>query len=476
MNSPASGLGGMGRQAPAIAAAAALFHGYAAALPTLTLPEVAASFDLAQNSAIVTKAIFYVGLGSFVAVVGAALSDRVGRRRSLLASVLLTVLLSTATALSADLEIFALLQFFARISLITVFAAAVAVALEEAPAERRGFHGALVAASAAAGLAVAAVLRLFVRAVAGSEDAAWRLLFLIALGGLLIVWLVYRDLPESSTWTAAAKARRGGAAAKARRGGAVRSLLSRGYRRQLFQLGAVFFLSYFGFMGAATWWTAFAVRERGIAGADARAVVAVAFLFGLAGYLVFGRLQDLLGRRRTGTICLLATTACGFVVFRAPEELVIFPALAAGAFFALGASGVLTVLSGELPPATARATSVAAARGIFGTLGAIAGPLVVGGAAADPGLLGSIGEGALLVLLALLPAALILHLLPETGRRKLSSIDAAAAIPQETALVPAAAAPFEPYRPASEIKSRTMVTNPEQDAPKRPPEETGRDF
>src|SRR5206468_5967761 len=101
------------------------------------------------------------------------------------------------------------------------------------------------------------------------------------------------------------------------------------------------------------------------------------------------RSSDLWGRRRTGTLFMLAGMASGVAAFQAHGRVPMFVALTCAVFFGLGGNPVVSTLASELFPTEIRATSVAVARSVFGTLGASSGLLAVGLLAARHGPIGN---------------------------------------------------------------------------------------
>jgi MFS family permease len=122
----------------------------------------------------------------------------------------------------------------------------------------------------------------------------------------------------------------------------------------------------------------------------------------------------------------------GIVVFQVSDPVLMFPTLVLAVFFGFGMNPILAAVAAELFPTALRATAVAFVRSIFGTVGGIAGPIVVGvlsGASAAERfpsipLLGSMGDIVGLVALMNIPAGIMLWKLPETAGSELESITA----------------------------------------------------
>lgn len=400
---------------------ATFFEGYDSAINAVVLRDLADTFGVnPQETRNLTGPMLAIGLGAFGALFVTAIGDRIGRRPLLIATTLLYATFTGLTATAQNLVAFAVFQFLARMFLISELATAITMVAEEFPAERRGRALGTLTALGAVALPVVAVSHFLLSKTA----LGWRALYLIGLLPLLLVALLRLKLRESERWL---RARAEGRAVERMR---VRDVVTGGYRRLLRQVSALFFLTHFALLGASTWWTYYAREERGFSIGTVTLLLSVAYLIGVSGYLVAGRLQDRIGRKPTGTIFLLAGCVFGIAVFQTAGRTAMFPLLALAIFFGFGVSPVMSALAAELFPTEMRATAVAFARSIFGTLGAITGPLTVGLLADRKiGLIGNVGDSVSIVALMYIAAALVLRLLPETAGRELESIAAAAQIP-----------------------------------------------
>jgi MFS family permease len=122
----------------------------------------------------------------------------------------------------------------------------------------------------------------------------------------------------------------------------------------------------------------------------------------------------------------------GILVFQISDPLLMFPALIGAVFFGFGVNPILAAVASELFPTNIRATALGVARSIFGTVGGILGPIMVGvladprTAAALPGvpLLGDMGSVVAIAVLMNFPAILMLRSLPETANVELENVGA----------------------------------------------------
>lgn len=352
-----------------------------------------------------------------VALLVIALGDRVGRRPLLIATTLLYAVFTGLTAVAHSLVLFAVIQLFARVFLVTELAVTLTIATEEFPADRRGRIIGALSALGAVGLVTVAVLYKFVAHTA----LGWRWLYLVGTIPLLIVAPLRLRLRESGRFVAAR------ALGHLLRRTTVKVLLLGPYRGRLLTVAGVLFLFNFAVLSGSAYWTLFARNERGLSANTANAFLAVAVVAGIPGYLLAGRLQDRWGRRRTGTLFMLAGMVAGIAAFQVHGRPLLLAALAGGVFFGLGTTPVVSALASELFPTEIRATSLALVRSVAGTLGASAGLLVVGLLASRHGLIGTVGNSMPVAAAALIPAIVLLWRLPETAGQELEAI----AIPSE---------------------------------------------
>src|SRR5260370_31163939 len=114
---------------------AAFFEGYDASILALLLPNIQSTFHVSEAVLGITR--IPIELGLFVAFFVARLSDRLGRRPTLLWSVVGYTVFTALTAISWDIWSFALFQFASRIFLGAEYAIGVTMIVEEFPVARR---------------------------------------------------------------------------------------------------------------------------------------------------------------------------------------------------------------------------------------------------------------------------------------------------------------------------------------------------
>lgn len=406
-------------------ATATFFEGYDSAVNAIVLRDLARDFgiDVTETSRL-TGPLIAIGLGAFGALFITALGDRFGRKPLLIGTTLMYALFTGLTATAQSLTVFIIYQFLARTFLIAEYATAITMVTEEFPAQRRGRALGTLTAFGAFGLPVVAVVHLLVRETA----LGWRAVYLVGLLPLLITALLRTKLRETKRWSAARAT-----GAKIPRT-PIAEILKGPHRRELLTVGTVFFLVHFALLGGATWWPLFAKEQRHFSDSAITWLLATAYPLGVSGFYVAGRLQDRIGRKRTGTLFLLAGLIFGLATFRMPTPATMFPVMVFAVFFGFGIAPVLGAISSELFPTEIRATAVAFARSILGTLGAIAGPVVVGlladrrltGSLPEPPLVGplvgNLAGAVTIAALAYIPAIFVVRKLPETAGKELETI------------------------------------------------------
>lgn len=148
-------------------------------------------------------AVLAVWLGGILlgALVGGRLTDRFGRRRMFVLTLLWYAAFTVLTGLSPDLAAVYALRFLAALGVGAEYAIVNAAIAEFMPARVRGRAGVAVMNFWPAGAVLAALLAYFLLdSLALASATSWRYLFV--LGGLLALIVLYfrRRIPESPRW------------------------------------------------------------------------------------------------------------------------------------------------------------------------------------------------------------------------------------------------------------------------------------
>lgn len=156
--------------------------------------------------------VFWTGALSSVLLVGWAvggvlfgmLTDRLGRTRTMLLTMLVYALGSAACAFAPNMTVFVILRFIVALGIGGEFAAGAALVAETMPEERRVLGGALLYTSAPAGFFLATwVTDLFTRQIshfASNPNLSWRAVFLTGVIPAFFAILIRLRVKEPATW------------------------------------------------------------------------------------------------------------------------------------------------------------------------------------------------------------------------------------------------------------------------------------
>jgi len=220
------------------------------------------------------------------------LADRIGRTRSLMASILVYSLASAACGLVHTIPQLALFRFLLGLGMGGEWSAAAALIAETWRPEHRGKALGLMQSSYAIGEGIASVVVLFVLPHFG-----WRAVFFVGvLPALMVLW-IRRDVPEPENW----KRRVQSAATSPRKS------LFRVLPPKTLKVGAIAAtmnaFSLFGFWGLFTWIPAYLSLPVAQGGRGISFTKSITFFLVLSagkwlGYIVFGIASDVWGRKR----------------------------------------------------------------------------------------------------------------------------------------------------------------------------------
>ena len=392
-------------------ATATLFEGYDRFILSLALPYIATDLGVIGQGAgteaaegALGWALSLIRVGALLAVPLCLMADRAGRRGILLVTVLGYTVVTALTGLSRGLGDLIALQFVATMFLTAELALAQVVIAEEFPANARGMGQGLLGAAAAVGAGLAAVLF----PVLVQSPLGWRGLYFVGVVPLLIVGYLRRSLPETTHWTRLDEAER-------RRGGLLRVFVAP-YRFRFLVLVLVAAIATASFATAFSFASYRATTTFGWSPGHVSTMILTGGGLGFWGWMLFGRMADLVGRRSTATLCLVGSAMAIALFYRTS---VLFPAFAALVFFEAGITIAVTALSTECFPTALRATARAWVTNA-GMIGAVLGLGLVGWLSSRLG-----GAAAVVAFLGVLPLALVplVWLLPETVGREIDAID-----------------------------------------------------
>lgn len=382
----------------------AVLSGAAAFGVTAVLGDVAVAFGEATDQEVAeTVGMSTTTLGVGLAVIrlagagslwGASLADRLGRRRTLIGSVVLGLLLTLVAAGMPSFWTFVVVIALARPALSTTNALSIVVAAEESRMVGRTWAIAFVGAGYALGSGLVSVLR------GVFEGMSFRLVLAVAALPVVLVPLLARRIEEPP----ATRRQAAPDAPRIRLGGIPRDLLP--LVLTLCVLAAAIALV----TGPAfTYLFVYGENVLGASPGYMAALVLGAGVSGMIGLLLGRAAADRAGRRITAAAATLAV--CGAAVVAYSGSLGYFSVGYLVAIAASAAFGPATgALVNEAVPARYRGTANgwAAAAGV---VGAVAG-LVLFGIVSDA--VGGFGAAARILWLPILPVTLLYARLPET--------------------------------------------------------------
>jgi MFS transporter, AAHS family, benzoate transport protein len=364
-----------------------LFDGYDLTVYGTVVPSLLAddSWHLTpvEAGAIGSWALFGMLLGSLV--VG-TVTEVIGRRRTFLSSVILFSAMMGVAAVMPTPALFGAARFLAGIGLGGLMPTAMAITTEFARAGRRNITLVAMFTGFSAGGVLAALLGIAVIPAFG-----WRAMFWIGVLPLaVVVPLVWRLLPESPTFLAAAGRRKEAEEVAARYGIPVPDVAESSARQRV-PLAAMFTsgraratLSFWSasFMGlllvyGLNTWLPQIMRQSGYSLGSALSFLLVLNAGAIVGLLIIGAAADRFGTKPIAIIAFMCATVAVIGLSTAPPLAAsyVFVALAG-----LGSTGTQTLVSSLVtqyyaPQIRAGALGVTLA---VGRAGAMAGPLIGG--------------------------------------------------------------------------------------------------
>lgn len=341
----------------ALVAAVSVFEQYDMYLFALNLKQIQADLAIPESDLGLLGAI--VRAGSLFAVLFAIAADRYGRRRLLLITVLGYTILTGATALAPNAEVFVVCQFLARsFGTAELLIAAVVIAEEFAP-EHRGWGIGALGALQACGAGLAALLFGFVDYL----PYGWRSLYVVGLIPLLAIAYWRRTLPETRRFVEIERV-------QVPIIDSIRRLLTHSPKRTIGLFVAVFFMSIAGssagffapkYLQDVHGWTPAGVATLNLMG-GALAIIGNP----LAGYL-----SDRFGRKPI-TVVFLVLFSCAAIVFYSMTGVIVPLLWVVMIFGSMGSDVTTTSYATELFPTSYR-SSANGFRSVVSTVAGIVG-------------------------------------------------------------------------------------------------------
>ena len=333
------------------------------------------------------------------------IADRIGRTRSLMASILVYSLASAACALSHSVAQLAIFRFILGLGMGGEWTAAAALIAETWRPEHRGKALGLMQSAYAIGEAIAALVVAVIEPHFG-----WRAVFFVGVLPALLVFWIQSSVPEPQLWTA-------------RKNLTQRPPVSHLLRGRVLRDGilatAMNTCGLFGYWGLFTWIPAYLSLPPAQGGRGLSLVKTTTFFLVLCagkffGYAAFGFLADIYGRRKPYFTYLIIAAALVplYGLTRSPLWLLILGPFVA--FFGTGFFSGYAAIASEIFPGEIRAAAMGFSYNVGRGLSAFA-PFAIGALAVKHG----IGPAFLIQGSAFLIAALLSLLLPETRGQRL---------------------------------------------------------
>lgn len=393
-----------------VVALALLFEEYDLGVLNLALSPIAA--DLGMEVEALPGYLKWIRLGALPAFLVVPLADRLGRRPVFVFSTAAMGVLTFLTAFTQTPLQFVICQACTRAFFLAGSAVAFVIITEEFPAQHRGWGMGILAALGAVGHGMAAAFY----ALAQDMPFGWRGLYAIGIVPFLMTPMFLARIPETDRFRHHTRTRSDGGGF----GNPLAPLLGLAQQRPGRALGiavsasfaAVAALPCFQFSGI------FVQRFHGWSNAELSMMVLGAGGIGIIGNVVAGRLGDLFGRKRIGVVLMMGFPICVYGFYNG-DGFVIPVSYACLVFCSMGGRLMLRALSTELFPTSQRG----AASGLYAvleTLGAVAGLQIL--EVFELTDVSMMRSAVPLVACAIIIAALVLMLFPETRQKELEDI------------------------------------------------------
>jgi len=339
-------------------------------------------------------------------VVFGVLADRIGRKRALMAAVLIYSVFTAACGLVQNVAQLAICRILLGFGMGGEWATGVALVSETFPAKHRGKALAFVQSSWAIGYGLAAAVNLIVMPVWG-----WRGVFLVGVLPALFTLWIRRKVEEPELWRRTSDAARG----------RIGELFTADRARTTVFIILMNACCLFGWWGLNLWVPAYLnlPPDRGGVGLSSSAMswFVIAMQVGMwFGYVSFGYIADAVGRKRAyvGFVLMASLLLPLYGYLREPVFLLLLGPFVA--FFGTGYYSGFGAVIAELYPTSIRATAAGVGYNV-GRIASAAAPFVVGSMAGTQGF----GVAFAVTGAAFLFAAVAWIGIPETGNRELTA-------------------------------------------------------
>ena len=350
---------------------AVALDGFDLVLLGAVIPTLAESQDLGftNSSLTLVATVGLVGVGIGAVLIG-PVTDRVGRRKSLISCVAFFSVLTLLVAFAPNVATFAVLRFLGGLGLGACLPTALAFMTEHATAGRRGTAVTRMMTGYHVGAVLTALLAIWVIPRLG-----WEAMFVLGgVAGLATLPVMWARLPESQAYLDYVATLQDGSVAA---GPKVSSLVRGGYLRISLGLWVASFMGLLLVYGLNTWLPKI-MDEAGYSIDASLALLLTLNLGAVTGLLVAGRISDARGNKPTVLTWFgLAAVFLAALSIKVEIVAVLYVAVFIAGVFVFSAQVLVYAFVGHLYPAEVRGTALGMAAGV-GRLGAIVGPFLGG--------------------------------------------------------------------------------------------------
>jgi AAHS family benzoate transporter-like MFS transporter len=329
------------------------------------IPTISKSGDLGFTDASLTTAstMGLVGVGIGAVLIG-PVTDRLGRRVTLISCIAWFSVLTIAVAFAPNVGTFITLRLLAGLGLGACLPIALTFMSEYSPARRNGTAMTRVMTGYHVGAVLTALLALWV-----IDAWGWEAMFVIGgIAGLLVLPFMWAKLPESETFLAVKSEKPTGR---------MTDVLKGGYLRVSLGLWVASFMGLLLVYGLNTWLP----KMMGEAGYSIKAGTGLLLLLNLGaviGLLVAGTISDARGNKPTVLAWFgMAALFLALLSIKMQNEYLVYAAVLLTGIFVFSAQVLVYAFVGHLYPPEIRGTALGLAAGI-GRVGAIVGPSITG--------------------------------------------------------------------------------------------------
>lgn len=174
---------------------AGLFEGFDYMLVPYTMSQIAEEWNLnaVETGSLSSWAMIGLSIGG---ILGGYVADKIGRRKTMIWSVGLFSVFTTAVAFAPNYAVFAILRIIAGLFLGSVLPLTVSMAAEYSTTKRRTLVVGLTSGATPLGFALASVVAIFV-----IPSFGWRPVFLFAATGFILTLILIPFLYETPYWS-----------------------------------------------------------------------------------------------------------------------------------------------------------------------------------------------------------------------------------------------------------------------------------